>query len=247
MKILSLNLHCFKEDNYQEKFKIIADFIKEKAIDVCLFQEVSQRQDSKLIDNVLRCDNSGYAIALMTGYYYYFHPIKLGFGIYEEGLAILSRAMLCDLDFLTLSKTQDFHNWLKRDLIWATTLGYRFYNVHLGWSIGDEITKNQIIKLLDKVTNDQGDFFLAGDFNYPDNTEEIAMLKEKLYSVHDLLKLDAKLYPTFHAELDSGLKFDNRMIDYIFVNKPIKIKKYELVFNDKNTFVSDHSGILIEL
>ena len=91
MKILSLNLHCFQEENRIEKLNKIADFIKENDIDVCLFQEVCQETDKVILEGKIKVGNSANHIRNKLGYEIYYHPVKIGFDIYDEGLAIIKR------------------------------------------------------------------------------------------------------------------------------------------------------------
>ena len=54
MKIFSLNLHCFQEEDRIEKLNKITNFIKERDIDVCLFQEACQERDKVLLEDLVR-------------------------------------------------------------------------------------------------------------------------------------------------------------------------------------------------
>jgi maltose 6'-phosphate phosphatase len=85
MKILSLNLHCFKEDNRIEKLNTIAKFIKENGVDVCLFQEAAQEISNEIIKDNIKVGNNANYIAQRVNYNIVFHPIKIGFVTLEEG------------------------------------------------------------------------------------------------------------------------------------------------------------------
>ena len=238
MRVLSLNLHCFKEDNYLEKYKKIAKFIKEKDIDVCLFQEACYNPINGL--------NNAIEIAKIVDYNVFFHKIKKAWEIYDEGLAIISKHDIKDQDFITISKTIDGNNWLKRDMIEANILGITFFDLHLGWDLGDEIALKQIEKMFERVNKKKGLFFVAGDFNHPENSIQIKKIKEKLYSLAELYGINPIDNPTFHTTLDSQIESDNQMIDFVFTNQKIKLKDFAIVFEKEETYVSDHSGIYFE-
>ena len=247
MKILSLNLHCFKEDNRIEKLNKIINFIKEKEIDLCIFQEAAQEiTQNKILGNI-KTGNNAYYIGKNLNYNVYFHPIKIGFEILEEGLAFVSKYPINNPQFKTISKTKDFSTWHKRDYLSANINGITFYNVHLGWDIAGEIGINQINNLLNETNKNQELIFLCGDFNYPDDSKEINYIKQKYFSVSDLVNLKSLDNPTFHFSLDNNLNKSNKMIDFIFTNKKIYIKKFQIVFNTESEYVSDHNGLFLEI
>jgi endonuclease/exonuclease/phosphatase family metal-dependent hydrolase len=95
MKILSLNLHCLKEENKEQKWDKIIEFIKSNDIDVCLFQEVAQEMSEEIIIDNIKHTNNAYYIASRLNYNIVFHPIKIGFITLEEGLASISKHNIC--------------------------------------------------------------------------------------------------------------------------------------------------------
>ena len=111
MKILSLNLHCFQEEDRIEKLNKITNFIKERDIDVCLFQEACQERDKVLLEGKIKVGNNANHIASKLGYYIYYHPVKVGFDIYDEGLAIISKTPITGQSYKTISYTTDYKNW----------------------------------------------------------------------------------------------------------------------------------------
>jgi maltose 6'-phosphate phosphatase len=247
MKILSLNLHCFKETNRIKKLDKISDFIKDNDIDVCLFQEAAQEISEKVIIDNIKNGNNAYYIAKKLGYNIIFHPIKIGFITLEEGLAIISKHPINDVLFKTISNTHDFNTWHKRDYLKASINGYIFYNVHLGWDIADEIGMNQINRLLEDVNKETKTLFLCGDFNYADDSNEIKYIKKQYYSISDLANLNSLDNPTFHFSLDNTKEANNKMIDFIFTNNKINIKEFKIVFNEEKDYVSDHNGLYLDL
>ena len=246
MRILSLNLHCFKEDNRIEKLDNIAKFIIDKDIDVCLFQEAAQEQSEDIVIDNIKYGNNANHIAKKTNYNIVFHPIKIGFITLEEGLAIISKHPITDIIYKTISNTNDFSTWHKRDFLKATINGYSFYNVHIGWDIAGEVGIKQIERLLNHSKNDTNHVFLCGDFNYADDSNEINYIKTHYYSISDLANVDSINNPTFHFSLDNPTQKYNQMIDFIFSSQKLNINEFKIVFNEKYNYVSDHNGLYLD-
>ena len=57
LKLLTLNLHAWLEENQEEKFQIIADYIYKNDIDIVAFQEANQNRDKILVNENIREDN----------------------------------------------------------------------------------------------------------------------------------------------------------------------------------------------
>ena len=247
MKVLSLNLHCFQEENRVEKLNRVADFIKENDIDVCLFQEVCQEHKNVVLENNIKMGNSANHIKNKLGYNIYYHPVKIGFEIYDEGLAIISKLPITNTNHKTISYTTNYNQWHKRDLIWCKVGQYTFFNVHVGWTHENEVGMNQINKIIEELNRHEERYFIAGDFNHPDGSDEIKHFKKYVYSLADLAKIEPQLNPTFHNDLDSNIFGSNQMIDFIFTNMICEVKDFKIVFNKESDYVSDHNGILVEI
>ena len=59
MKLLTLNVHAWLEDNQAEKIDILANTIVEKGYDIIALQEVNQLMASPAISRELKADNYG--------------------------------------------------------------------------------------------------------------------------------------------------------------------------------------------
>ena len=167
MKIISLNLHCLQEDNLLEKLKRVAAFINANDIDICLFQEVAQHKDNKIIKDNIKEGNNCYLLKEMLDYPYemYFETKKLGFEVYEEGLAILSKKPLKNKGFTYITKTTDYNNWLTRIALYGDYEGITFFNIHLGWTLWIETIEEQIDKISEMALNKENQVMILGDFN----------------------------------------------------------------------------------
>jgi maltose 6'-phosphate phosphatase len=247
MKVLSLNLHLFTEADRFSKLDKITEYIKANEIDICLFQECCQTKDEEVLYDNVKKDNNAYYIANKLGYNMFFHHFKTAYETLDEGLAIVTRFPIVYKCFFTISKTTDTTGWLRRDIIGAQIGDFMFFNAHLGWDVGGETGLEQIEKLRGFLDYFYNPFILGGDFNYPDNSDEINTLKLDMFSFADLADIDSYSNPTFHYELDSKIDYKgNRMIDYIFTSHKLALKKFEIVFNNEEDYVSDHSGIMVE-
>ena len=63
LKLLTLNLHAWLEENQEEKFQIIADYIYKNDIDIVAFQEANQNRDKILMNENIREDNPSLIIS----------------------------------------------------------------------------------------------------------------------------------------------------------------------------------------
>ena len=247
MKIISLNLHCLQEDNLLEKLKRVAAFINDNDIDICLFQEVAQHKDSKVINGNIKEGNNCYLLKEMLDYPYemYFETKKLGFEVYEEGLAILSKKPLKNKGFTYITKTTDYNNWLTRIALYGDYEGITFFNIHLGWTLWIETIEEQIDKISEMALNKENQVMILGDFNCCFKSPQYQYFVNKgFYSVAELLNFDIINNPSFNRDLDNGQK-DNRFIDHVLMNKKMDILDFKVLFQDNP--VSDHNMIYLEI
>lgn len=261
MKLLTLNCHSWQEDNQLEKIKILAETIAENDYDVIALQEVSQRRDSPIAFGAVREDN--FALVLVeelrklgaVDYRFTWDFAHLGYEVYEEGLAILTKHKIEEEYSFFISRDQDQSYWKTRKIVGAKIhvdgQPVSFYSCHLGWWHDEEEPyKFQADSLLEQVKND-GVFFLMGDFN------NAASVRGEGY---DYL-LDHGLYDTFElaVEKDSGVTIageiagweENKQdlrIDLILAGQLVEPKYSRVIFNGKNKpVVSDHYGVEVAI
>lgn len=246
LKLMTLNLHCFAEEDIQNKQKIIAEFINDLDIDIICFQEVSQKRfENNLYQKEINKDNYGLIIKNILlkkynkKYFYYYESIKRSFDVLDEGVAVLSKYNLKLILSKVISKTTDYNNWKKRKI-----LAYKIENIdediiisttHFGWSDEEESFENQFM-LATKSLYNLSLVILAGDFNIKYLSKEYKFVKNKGW--FDLFEdnLEYIQEPTFEGEEKSRL-------DYFFTNKKVKILDQDIVF--KNKRVSDHFGVYV--
>jgi len=245
LKILTLNLHCLVEEDLEKKQIIIANAIIEHQIDIVFLQEVAQTKSN---DRIVE-DN--YALTLQTlleergaKYNLYFEKIKESFGVYDEGLAFLSKMQLDFVSFEYISKTKEYSNWKSRKL-----LVYRLNSekevflatTHFGWSDGYEVFEEQFDQA-NMILSGHERVILAGDFNITPNSKEYQYIINHNWS--DIFKEDVYgNQPTFRGDASTNGK-DVR-IDYIMTTLQMRVISKNTLF--KETRVSDHFGILAEI
>ena len=77
MKLLTINVHAWIEENQDEKMEILAKVIAENDYDVIAMQEVNQSMNSPVLFRAIRQDNYGWVllekISRYTDRTYYYH------------------------------------------------------------------------------------------------------------------------------------------------------------------------------
>lgn len=259
MKLLTLNCHSWIEENQISKIKYLAKIIKEKQFDVVALQEVSQRIESKFISENIKEDNFVHLLNEElkklgdNSYKYIWDFSHIGYDIYEEGLAILTKHNIVNYDsfYITKSDNKDFYK--SRKIIKADITidneKISFFTCHLGWwKDEDEYFENQVDNLIEKINNKS---FIMGDFNND------AFIRNEGY---DYL-LDKGLIDTYTKaiEKDSGItvegeiagwegKKENKRLDIIFTTDDIEVLKSNVIFNGENKkIISDHYGVEVEI
>lgn len=112
MKIMTLNTHSWLEEEPREKLKQIAQKICHEQYDVIALQEVNQTMDAKRLTSEqlknfsqvqeqtpVRSDNFAYCLIQLLAeqgetYYWSWEMSHIGYAIYEEGNALLSKQPL---------------------------------------------------------------------------------------------------------------------------------------------------------
>lgn len=261
MKLLTINVHAWQEENQLEKIKQLAQIIHTKRYDAVALQEVSQHRDAQIVFSDIRKDN--YALILnkelaklgSSDYKLHWKASHYGYDVYEEGLALLVRHPAKEIEsfYITQSTSLDF--WKSRNIVGGTFLvnnhSISLYSCHLGWWRDlDESYTHQVDQLLLKASvNDK--FILLGDFNAPDHILQEGysyLLSKGLYDTHQLADTKSGNI-TIQGDIagwdenKAGLK-----IDYIFTNWDANVKHSNIIFNGENeSIISDHFGIEIEI
>lgn len=257
MKLLTLNCHSWQEENQVEKIKYLASVIKEKQYDVVTLQEVSQSIDSNFVNSIIKEDN--FAMLLIKElnkldeykYNFIWDYSHIGYDIYEEGLAILTKHEIKESKSFYISQSNDKSNYRSRNIV-SITIEMNdelidFYSCHTGWWNDDiEPFKYQADKLLENISNERLSFIM-GDFN------NNALIRSEGY---DYLTSKGLIDTYCNAKIkDSGItvngeiagweaQSEDKRLDLILTNKDIEVKKSNVIFNDINKdIISDHYGV----
>ena len=199
MKLLTLNLHLWHEEDQINKLKKIANFIQKNDVDICFFQEAAQLESNELIIDNIKKDNNAYLIKsfLDKEYYLYFEYKKNGYEVYNEGLAILYKYPLINKDWFYISKIRNPKDWHTRIIVKAS-INYNneiidLYSSHIGWDEGIERYFDQIDEYIKNI-NQKNKFILAGDFNCMYNSIQYKYILSKgLTSIIEKVNIDPYL------------------------------------------------------
>lgn len=260
MRLLTLNCHAWLEENQEEKIKEIAKAIQEAEYDVIALQEVNQLIKGDLVTGHLKEDN--FALLLLEElrklgcrqYKMIWDFSHIGYGIYEEGLSIITKHPITEEHFVYLSKCRDVNFWKTRKIVGATIqVGQELIDVyccHLGWwQDEEEPFIDQMDILFDYVKHDRLTFLL-GDFNndaFVRGEGYDYLVEHGWYDTFTLARSkDAGV--TVKGKIDgwSGNQKDLRL-DMILANRKIAVRDSKVIFNGENKpIVSDHYGVVAE-
>lgn len=262
MKLLTINVHAWLEENQEEKINILAKVIAEKEYDIIALQEVNQLMDSKVVYDHIRVDNYGWILLnkineyTKTDYYYHWSNSHIGYGKYEEGVAIISKHKIISEDEFYCTRSQSVRRISARRIV-NITIDYKgkeieFYSCHMNLPNAiDEDMKKSVETILNRSGKNENLKILMGDFNV-----------DKNISREDYDKIvSCGLYDTYEeAEVkDSGITVAGKIhgwdsnsldkrIDYIFTNQKVNVISSNVIFNGENeAVVSDHYGVEVVL
>lgn len=266
LRVLTLNLHCYQEDNQLEKFKLIAKAIYENSIDVILFQEAAQHKDSVVIKTLngikIKSDNAielikNELMLLGVDYEFLWDWSHYGWEVWEEGLGILSKhpIVLQSSNYITSSSSQEF--WLSRKALEVNIdvngAVINFVNVHAGfWNDNEESYQAQLENLL-KLNQQDTPVLFAGDFNVEAGTPgyEYILNRSKFRDLDLEVNSGGMFNPTIGGVIDGWEDIDGRgkRIDFLFTSSErIVCEKVNRIFTKDNYGeVSDHFGLLAEI
>lgn len=287
MKILTLNTHSILESDYKKKLNQFADMILVEKPDVFALQEVNQSMDEEELKCLLgfgyvpckdvlpqiKKDNHALNLDLLLRsrgmqYYWTWIPVKIGYGKYEEGLALFSLTPIADIDQFYISNSQDKENWKTRKMLGIQTCGHWFYSVHMGWWDDEE---EPFAKHWDRAAHTLESKKIC-DAEYCKNTCPLKSAKERYCFIMGDFNAPAHIcgegydyvsrsgwYDTWSLaeEKDCGYTVGNVIdgwkdltsamrIDYIWCDKKIRVSESKVICNGiQYPVVSDHYGTMI--
>ena len=279
MKILTLNTHSLLESDYQKKLDLFVDGILRERPDIIALQEVNQTVTAEVLEPALlegqypvpgciqiKQDNHAAQIAIRlhqagVSCSWAWLPIKLGYGKYDEGVAVLclGQKIRC-VDSFPISKVTDYTNWRTRAVLGVQVENREdwFYSLHMGW--WDDTTERFLDqwKLLNCYIASKrmcDTVWLMGDFNAPDSIPGQSYEHIVACGWIDTYKTAAirDCGITVPGVVDGwqgkymGYRPDGARMDYIWCSRKTEILMSRVMFNGlKEPIVSDHFGVLIE-
>ncbi|MFW5442753.1 MAG: endonuclease/exonuclease/phosphatase family protein [Methylococcaceae bacterium] len=255
LKVLILNLHCYQEENQDEKFSKIAEAIDDLDVDIVCLQEVAELWNDGHGDwesNSARIINE----RLKLPFHIHTDWSHLGFDKYREGVAILSRYPLSDHDSGYVSDSHDAFSIHSRKVVMARVhVPYvgpvNVFSAHLSWL--EDGFQEQFQRLHEWAeTRHSGDVkatMLCGDFNITAGTSGYELVVDSNeYDDQYLAANEQGVFEKIFRVNDShwqSLLADDYRIDYIFMNKTseLQVTSAKVVFTDQDYGqVSDHCG-----
>lgn len=261
MKLLTLNSHSLIEHNYPHKLQLFCEKICRMLPDIITLQEVNQTRCAPVefeieYDNflsVVRKDNHALNVVKLLDnmgikYHWCYMPVKVGYDIYDEGLAVLSRYPVKSASEIVLSKDGDYNNWRTRKALVVKTDNRSIgtvCNVHMGWWDDEaEPFRKQWERLRDNLP--ESTVWLMGDFNCPDSKHNEGYDLIKSSGFTDLFRcVSDDEGATVPGSIDGWKSTAPKRIDYIWCNRKPVVHTCEVCFDA--TPVSDHFGVLADV
>lgn len=259
MKLLTINVHAWLEEQQDEKLAILAQTIAQNSYDVIALQEVNQLVSSQRVSRDLREDNYGLILleklrALgQSDYSYHWSHSHIGYDRYEEGVAILSRLPVYEVDSFYCSRSQTTDSILSRKIVGVTVFYQNqlidVYSCHINLPGGEEDQLENIRNIVER-TDRQRFKILMGDFNTDALSDRAAYQAIKdlgLYDSYDLAqKKDRGITAAKAIDGWAGHSQEKRL-DYIFFSQERPVLSSRVIFNGDNcSVISDHFGVEVE-
>ena len=280
MKILTLNTHSLQEENYAQKLEWFIERILIEQPDVIALQEVNQTISSpkapphmhRGLTSVsrgvpLREDNHAAVIAKrlhLSGIpcSWAWLPIKIGYGKYDEGLAVFAlNRTIRHAHSMLISHTDDYANWKTRRILGVQLDGMDdwFYTVHMGWWNDEtEPFRHQWKATRDMLAHKSktAPVWLMGDFNGPAEVrgESYDYITKSGWQDTYLLADEKDDGITVSGVIDGWRdkiadpdKCLGMRIDQIWCSRKTPVASSKVIFNRTNgPVVSDHYGVIVQ-
>ena len=263
-KFLTLNTHSWMEEEQETKLNQLVERILQEKYDVICLQEVNQLMESEqvvqapfyqAVEGAIAIHQDHFALCLVEklakaglDYHWSWAYNHIGFDIYNEGVAILSRNPLSPREVLVseVNDPRDYHT--RKVLIAETEVEGQLMTIsscHLSWwNKGFQEEWEQLEAELLKVSSP---VVLMGDFNNPVDYEGYQHIMRSPLKLQDSHKVAEKIVGK--ATVEGAIagwdgNQDALKIDYIFTSQGIQIESSAVVFDGKETpVVSDHFGL----
>ncbi|MGM0214425.1 endonuclease/exonuclease/phosphatase family protein [Enterococcus sp. AZ109] len=273
MKLLTLNTHSWVETDQIAKLHQLADVIVKEEFDVIALQEVNQfhgslpvadSQVASLSDLPIKEDNFAHMLLKILAnkgqqYFGIWGDCHIGFDIYEEGTALLSRQPFQETQKITFRSELDFEDVRRRTVVGGSVevegeLQW-FYSAHFSWwEFKGEALFNEEWRTFEQAIQPslKHPTYLLGDFNND---------AQKLAEGYQLIQAQQQWQDSFHAAQEKNGEHtvtkkiagwdENKQklrIDYVFTSRALPVDSYQTIFDGDNyPMISDHCGIVVEI
>lgn len=267
-KFLTLNTHSWMEEEQEIKLNQLAERILQEKYDVICLQEVNQLTESEqvvqapfyqAVEGAIAIHQDNFALCLVEklaeaglDYHWSWAYNHIGFDIYNEGVAILSRNPMAPREVLVseANDPKDYHT--RKVLLAETEVEGQLLTIascHLSW--WDKGFQGEWPKLEAELLKAESPLVLMGDFNNPvgqQGYQTILASPLKLQDSHTAAK-EASGEATVEGTI-AGWD-DNKhalKIDYVFTSQGMDVERSAVVFDGKETpVVSDHFGLEVQV
>lgn len=261
MKLLTLNVHAWLEENQLEKINILAEQIAKESYDVVALQEVNQLITSKIVYGDIKEDNYGYILLKKINelskekYSYYWSNSHIGYDRYDEGIALLTKHKVLNTDNFYCTTIKNIESIESRKIV-SVKIEYcndeiEFYSCHMNLPTSKiENIYDNLNVIVNRTSNENLKFFL-GDFNTDgiNNKEDYEkLLKYNLIDTYCIANSKDDGITVLNNIHGWEKNTQQKRLDYIFSNKLIDVEYSRVIFNDKNLpIISDHNGVEIKV
>ena len=265
-----MNTHSLVGEDGARRREILVSALEREAPDVIALQEVNQSRGAPAVawrsthlvgEGGIPIRGDLYVRGIVKelairGLWYDWRwlPVKVGYGRYDEGLALLCRAPIAEAGWGQISRVADYGDWRRRATLWVRPAGSEawFFNLHTRWwGDGQEPFLAQWERLLPHLVGKET-VFLMGDLNNPAELRGEGYDRIRADGFLDCFDLaeDRRGDATVVEEIDG---WHGRMtgargfrIDLILCNRAVRVERHEVLFDgEKYGTVSDHLGVMV--
>lgn len=259
LRVLTLNLHCYQEQDQDYKFRQIAQAIQDFHIDLVCLQEVAENWNDGHGD---WASNAARVINSYMPFPYHLHTdfSHLGFDRFREGVAILSRHEFSATDSGYVSDSQDVYDIHARRVVMAQVHVPYFgpvnlFSAHLSWPEDGFYTQFDRMRQWADERHDESvtATLLCGDFNVKAGSDAYChIVRSSEYEDQYLKTINRPAFDQVFRDgandIPGAIGHDGR-IDYIFLKRGSRVHSLngrELFTNQSYGRVSDHTGYYVE-
>ena len=267
-KFLTLNTHSWMEEEQETKLNQLVERILQEKYDVICLQEVNQLTESEqvvqapfyqAVEGAIAIHQDHFALCLVEkladaglDYHWSWAYNHIGFDIYNEGVAILSRKPLTPREVLVSEANDptDYHT--RKVLLVETEVEGQLLTIascHLSW--WDKGFQREWAKLEAELLKAESPLVLMGDFNNPVGQQGYQTILASPLKLQDSHAVAKKAIGEATVEGTIAGWDDNKhalKIDYVFTSQGMDVERSAVVFDGKETpIVSDHFGLEVQV